>query len=287
MAATVMTADGPVNTESGGNSQPSQVRWAAALRVRSIRSSPTGITCRSIDQSGADTEDKPGQMIGPVHSGCGQNKKDQELARGGDKAEQKQTIEAPTAPKLEDVAAGAARIGVRGLLETFGLEDSALADPDSTTIRRAVTIAQNTDRYRREQAQAPTATDDEGDGKKSSTKRSQVEKDADDKALLDLKTKYEREKLDRKQAYEREQAAIRAANKDKRRAQKLLDLKQQRDRDELDKKFAYQAEQRRIKETDSTGTSGTDTANTAGTSTNDGTYSGRVYPRTRPTCTRW
>lgn len=281
MAATVMTADGPVNTESGGNSQPSQVRWGRGaagafdpqftnryhLPINLINPAPT-------------PEDKPADDRSPFIPDAAQNKKDQELARGGDKAEQKQTIEAPTAPKLEDVAAEAARIGVRGLLETFGLEDSALADPDSTTIGRAVTIAQNTDRYRREQAQAPTATDDEGDGKKSSTKRSQAEKDADDKALLDLKTKYEREKLDRKQAYEREQAAIRAANKDKDvRAQKLLDLKQQRDRDELDKKFAYQAEQRRIKETDSTGTSGTDTANTAGTSTNDGTYSGRVHPK--------
>lgn len=233
MAATVMTANGPVNTESGGGSSPSQVRWGRGaagafdgqfqhryhLPLNLINPQPT-------------KETLPTNPASPYIPDSVANRRDQARISGEnnkDDSSGPQYIEPPKPPKLEDVAAEAAKIGVRGLLETFGLENSILANPEQSTIGQALQIAANTKRYQDEQSRTPSDTPSTSD-------------------LQQLKEKYENEKLERKQQYEKEQAAIREQNKDeKARSQKLLELKQKHDREELDAKQAYDRERNAAK----------------------------------------
>ncbi|MFT4127288.1 MAG: phage tail tape measure protein [Gordonia sp. (in: high G+C Gram-positive bacteria)] len=169
MAATVMTAAGPVNTESGGNSSPSQVRWGRGaagafdgqfpykfhLPVELINPKPTIETAA------------PANSASPYIPDAEANRRDQAAIRGendDDAQTQRQYIEPPTPPKLEDVAAEAAKIGVRGLLETFGLQDSILASPERSTIGQAAQIIANTNRFRDEQSTAPERSTGTGAG---------------------------------------------------------------------------------------------------------------------------
>lgn len=164
MAATIMTANGPVDTESGGDSSPSQVRWGRGAAGAFHPQFPYRFKLPLELISPPPTTDV---TMGDVVSGTGleglgsvpRSGQDSAAASGAETATTSQpTIEPPTPPKLEDVAAEAAKIGVRGLLETFDLQDSILADPGRSTVGQAAQIAENTRRYREEQAKAPDST---------------------------------------------------------------------------------------------------------------------------------
>lgn len=134
MAATVRTDEGPVNTESGGNSSPSQVRWGrgAAGAFDSQFGSKFHLPIQRIKRVAGD--DDPASKT---------SSDDADKSSSPSKAEI--TVAAP--PKLEDTAAEAARIGTRGLLESLDLGDSVLADPSQSTAGQAIVIAQNKRKY--------------------------------------------------------------------------------------------------------------------------------------------
>ncbi|AON97384.1 tape measure protein [Gordonia phage Nyceirae] len=275
MAATVMTANGPVNTESGGNSSPSQVRWgrgaAGAFDPQFTHRFHLPLNLiNPIPQK----ELTPGNSASPYIPDSLANRRDQDSIRNEGDGESRQYIEPPKPPKLEDVSAEAAKIATRGLLETFGLENSILADPGQSTIGQALQIGANTDRYRREQSMSPTENGEGGTGVELS-----------DEEKLRIKQDYERERFPRDQKYKEDQAAIRKqypgdGNKGV-RDQKLFELKQRRDTEELPYKQEYQS---RLKGSSTTGgeTDGDpNSTDGGGGSTVDGTGWGtRVQPQT-------
>ncbi|QWY82294.1 tape measure protein [Gordonia phage Phishy] len=276
MAATVMTANGPVNTESGGNSSPSQVRWgrgaAGAFDPQFTHRFHLPLNLiNPIPQK----ELTPGNPASPYIPDALANSRAQNEIRNEGDGEQRQYIEPPKPPKLEDVSAEAAKIATRGLLETFGLENSILADPGQSTIGQALQIGANTERYRREQSMSPTENGGDGTGVELS-----------DEEKLRIKQDYERERFPRDQKYKEDQAAIRKqypgdGNKGV-RDQKLFELKQRRDLEELPYKQQYQS---RLKgSSTSGGETGADPNSTdggGGGSTVDGTGWGtRVQPQT-------
>ncbi|QBI97708.1 tape measure protein [Gordonia phage Dogfish] len=276
MAATVMTANGPVNTESGGNSSPSQVRWGrGAAGAFDPQFTHRFHLPLNLINPVPQKELTPGNPQSPYIPDALANRRAQNEIRNEGDGEQRQYIEPPKPPKLEDVSAEAAKIATRGLLETFGLENSILADPGQSTIGQALQIGANTERYRREQSMSPT---ENGDG---------TGVELSDEEKLRIKQDYERERFPRDQKYKEDQAAIRKqypgdANKGV-RDQKLFELKQRRDTEELPYKQQYQS---RLKGASTTGggAAGADPSSTdggGGGSTVDGTGWGtRVQPQT-------
>lgn len=167
MAATVMTANGPVNTESGGGSSPSQVRWGrgAAGAFDSQFPYRFHLPIELINPQPTEEENPTNSASKYIPDAIANKREHDEIAKEGQgDTDQRQYIEPPTPPKLEDVAADAAKIGVRGLLETFGLEDSILANPERSTIGQALQIADNTRQFQEQQSETPkpddTGTDD-------------------------------------------------------------------------------------------------------------------------------
>ena len=270
MAATVMTANGPVDTETGGNSSPSQVRWGRGaagafdgqfthrfhLPLNLINPPPT-------------KEDNPTNPASPYIPDAQANSRDQnDIRNENDDSDQKQYIEPPKPPKLEDVAAEAAKIGVRGLLETLGLEDSIFANPENSTIGQAWQIGENTRKYREQQKELPGTDGEDGKGRKLT-----------DEEKLAIRQEYERLKLPRDQKYRQDQKAIRDQYPEgPTRDQKLLDLKQQHDQSELPYK---QERDRKLKGLDGTGDGGqqTDENNTDGGA---GSWGSRPHVTTQP-----
>lgn len=211
MAATVQTDHGPVNTESGGNSSPSQVRWGRGAAGAFDGQFPFRFHLPKNLISPPPDETKPDVSAEEAAT---------ETMKAEDETQSRQYIEPPKAPKAEDVAAEAARIGVRGLLETFDMQDSVFADPDKSTIGRALQIGINTQKYREQQAEVP----------KSESKSGGVSKE--DQAA------YDRDKLARDQKYENDRLAIKNSMKSgPERDRKLLDLKQKHDQDNLEAKI--------------------------------------------------
>ncbi|WFN93477.1 phage tail tape measure protein [Gordonia sihwensis] len=211
MAATVRTDHGPVNTESGGNSSPSQVRWGRGAAGAFDGQFPFRFHLPKNLISPPPDETKPDVSAEEAAT---------ETMKAEDETQSRQYIEPPKAPKAEDVAAEAARIGVRGLLETFDMQDSVFADPDKSTIGRALQIGINTQKYREQQAEVP----------KSESKSGGVSKE--DQAA------YDRDKLARDQKYENDRLAIKNSMKSgPERDRKLLDLKQKHDQDNLEAKI--------------------------------------------------
>lgn len=275
MAATVMTADGPVNTETGGNSSPSQVRWGrGAAGAFDPQFTHRFHLPLNLINPVPQKEATPGDSQSPYIPDAIANRRDQDSIRNEGDGEQRQYIEPPKPPKLEDVSAEAAKIATRGLLETFGLENSILADPGQTTIGQALQIGANTERYRREQSMSPIENGEGGTGVELS-----------DEEKLRIKQDYERSKFPRDQKYKEEQAAIRKqypgdGNKGV-REQKLFELKQRRDTEELPYKQEYQSKLKGS--STSGGETGGDPNSTdgGGGSTVDGTGWGtRVQPQT-------
>ncbi|QCG77029.1 tape measure protein [Gordonia phage Ewald] len=275
MAATVMTANGPVNTESGGNSSPSQVRWGrGAAGAFDPQFTHRFHLPLNLINPVPQKELTPSNPTSPYIPDALANQRAQNEVRNEGDGEQRQYIEPPKPPKLEDVSAEAAKIATRGLLETFGLENSILADPGQSTIGQALQIGANTERYRREQSMSPTENGGDGTGVELS-----------DEEKLRIKQDYERKRFPRDQKYKEDQAAIRKqypgdANKGV-RDQKLFELKQRRDTEELPYKQQYQS---RLKGSSTTGgETGADPNSTdgGGGSTVDGTGWGtRTQPQT-------
>ena len=283
MAATVWTANGPVNTESGGNSSPSQVRWGRGAAGAFDGQFPYKFHLPlNLINPQPQKEATPSDSRSPYIPDAEANRKAQNDISGESKdKKERQYIEPPTPPKLEDVAADAAKIGVRGLLETFGLENSFLADPSKTTIGQAWQIAQNTDRYRKEQSENPS-TDDTGTGKGKGRKLSDEEK-------LAIRQEFENAKLPRDQKYQEQQRQIREKYKGKEkegvRDQELLKLKQQHDRDELPYK---QERDRKLKGLDGSGSGDGEAQEDTGTDGGAGTSSkwgSRTHVPTNPEVT--
>lgn len=256
MAATVMTADGPVNTESGGNSNPSQVRWGRGA-------------AGAFDSQFTNRYHLPLSLINPKPDlSKGDSPSDSKSISSDDDDSSnttKTSIEAPKAPKLEDVAADAAKIGVRGILETLGLEDSVLADPDKTVIGRAWQIGQNTDRYRREQGENPS---DDGGGRKLSTSEKQDLKEAYDEDIREIDRVWRQDKLNLRTQYKG----------DPQLQQKLLDRDTQHTDDKATRRNRYDRERKGLSNDGGGGDS---------TSTDDSTEGGANSwgARTHPTGT--
>ncbi|WP_336791766.1 phage tail tape measure protein [Gordonia malaquae] len=239
MAATVRTEQGPVNTESGGNSSPSQVRWGRGA-------------AGAFDPQFTHRFHLPENLINPpITTEPAPDDKSSTTttdSTSSDSTPQRQYIEAPKAPKAEDVAAEAARIGVRGLLETFGLEDSVIADPDKFVAGRAWQIGENTKRFRNEQGEAPTTSG-----------VSEADQNAYDIAKLKRDQKYENDRLAIKNSMPPGAA----------RDRKLLDLKQDHDKAGLDAKIALRGKKNGTTSTTDPSAPSTPTGPTTGSADSD------------------